>query len=98
MHPRSPAGVETSLIARLPLSAKVALTARVGGWYWDSEQVLKSGSGQSSRVDAHDADFIHGLGALFDLSDRWSLHADWTRYRVESERIDVMGAGARYRF
>ncbi len=98
VHPRSPSGVEMSLVARLPLSTKAALTARGGGWYWESEQVLKSDSGQSSRVDAHDLDFILGLGALFDFSDRWSLHADWTSYRVESERIDVIGAGARYRF
>ncbi|AMN47677.1 hypothetical protein ACG33_11315 [Steroidobacter denitrificans] len=97
-HPRSANGFEAALVARYPMGELFALTARAGGWRWDSSYRARNVAGEFRRHKRTGSDALYGMGVQIGPWAQWSAALDWTHYRLERERIDVLGGGLVYRF
>ena len=99
VHPLQGDGWVTSAVLRWPVQDNFALTARAGWFFWESNvdvRVVTGGSGSvSDRESGSDA--MYGIGLEWQLSDRWSVTADYERYQL-NDWIDVPFVGVKFTF
>jgi hypothetical protein len=88
-------GVAVLGAARLPLDRNFNLTGRVGLTRWNG---LEPAAPRSDRDLLLGTDVSYGAGGEYRLNDRFSLSADWDRYRLDERELDLFSAGVRYRF
>jgi len=55
-----------------------------------------AGGGAVGTNDETDTELHLGVGALFHLTDRWSIRGEWER--TQDSEIDMMSIGIQYRF
>ncbi len=88
-------GVAVLGAARLPLDRDFSLAGRVGLTRWNG---LEPADQRARRDLLLGTDVSYGAGGEYRLSDRFSLSADWDRYRLDERELDLFSAGVRYRF
>ena len=86
-------GWEFSIIGRVPVGSRFSLTGRTGLLWWDAKaQVLTVSDHMSKR------DMFFGLGGEFSVTEKLGITAGWTRYALDSDNIDYLSIGFRFRF
>jgi hypothetical protein len=91
-------GLGVSLTWSWPFAERFDLTARVGGYYWESERELDGSFGRLTQ-DESGFDGTAGLSVTMRLSQSWSLGAGWEVWDA-GDRNDVRAwtAVLTYRF
>lgn len=102
-------GADLSLLGLLPLGERFAVFAR-GGLFEGRARTNFLGSGSVRLLDPAEsskrrASGLFGAGVMAQLSPRWDVRADWTRFRRVGDDgvggrfdIDAWMVGAAYRF
>jgi Outer membrane protein beta-barrel domain len=98
LHPRSATGGEFALVARYPLMAKLALTGKAGLLLWNSSYRIAASDGGDARVTDSGTGAVVGAAFEYSPGEHWGFALDWTRYRVQSETIPLLGVCADYRW
>jgi hypothetical protein len=93
--PASASGYEASLNYRYPLSAGFALAARAGVWSWDGDKRVTFGN-ERLGASPHGTNMLYGVGLEWSPARQWAVGLEATRYRVDDEDFDVLGANARF--
>ena len=77
-----------------PLVDKLALTGRLGWFFWDGAAEINN----VSQASPEDTNLYFGAGLQYSLTGHFALTADWSQYDLEDARSDVISAGFLYRF
>jgi hypothetical protein len=98
LQPQSAEGLDLMLVGRYPLFERLAISAQLGGFYWDAENELRDTSG--ARVIRKDDgfDLAYGAGLELSLTKQAIISAGWKRRDIDSESVDVISLGARYQW
>jgi opacity protein-like surface antigen len=80
-------GFNLSALATLPLGDQFGLFAKGGGYAWRSHLPLPL----AERDEG--VDFTFGGGLMFRFTPHVALRAEWERFRVDSERLDLISVG-----
>ena len=100
VHPYLGSGFTAAAVARWEfVPERWALAARAGLFVWESDTEVRVVSGGTGNVSGDDSgtDGLYGIGIEWRVTDRWSLTADWERYKL-NEWVDVPSIGVRARF
>jgi OOP family OmpA-OmpF porin len=79
----------------LPLNERFSLFGKAGVLMTELSVTIAGGGITTS--DSDDTSELHiGVGALFNLSDRWQLRAEWER--AQDSKLDLLSIGVQFRF
>jgi len=79
----------------LPLNDRFSLFGKAGVLMTEAEARVEAGFSSASESD--DATELHiGVGALFNLTDRWQIRAEWER--AQDSKLDLISVGVQFRF
>lgn len=90
-------GFNLSVIGILPVNDSFDLFAKVGAFNWDIEAKASSG-GFSASEDEDGTDISWGLGAAYNFSDNFSVTAEFQRFDIDEDEIDLISGGVIFRF
>ena len=93
--PASASGIETSFSYRYPLGNGFALAARAGVWRWENDQRAVFG-GEQLNTSPSGTDLLFGVGFEWRPAPQWDVGLEASRYRVDSEDLNVLGASVRF--
>jgi hypothetical protein len=101
IHPLSGKGVTLAGSYLVDFTERIGASAKLGGWWWEStaefDTILPpAGTRSTGRVDADGIDLLFGLGAQLDVAAGFSLRADWERYFLDSDDVDLFTVGVVY--
>ena len=91
-------GVTLSGMGTLPINQGLSLFGKIGVLGWNQGPRTADGS---MLYDAHNnrgVDMTYGAGGQYMFSPGLSLHAEWDRYTINQNGIDLFSAGLRYHF
>jgi len=91
------------------VTEKFKAYAKIGVYFWDVDaEASASGSltydgrtyTANAKADASESgeDLYFGFGASYDLTEKLTVRADWTRYDVSDADIDVFAVGIVFKF
>lgn len=87
-------GIDVSVLAKLPVTAKLSGYARLGYWDWDFSR--------SANGKKHDSfggtDMLYGIGLDYKVSPRFKLRLDATRYEAKHDEFDAINASIAYKW
>lgn len=87
-------GVDISVLAKLPVTAKMSAYARLGYWDWDISVPYRG-----NYYDlVGDTDVLYGIGVEYKLSSRLKINVDATRYEIGDTEIDTLNGSLSYSF
>ncbi len=97
IHPLSARGWEMDAMYRLPLGEGATLLARAGLYRWRSEYDI--GNGTINRtVSSNGTDTTYGLTIEVPLGLEFRGYAEWSRYLIVDDSVDVFGMGVGFAF
>ncbi len=76
------------------MSERFALTGRAGMFFWNGSAEINN----VSQATPEDSNLYLGGGVRFDVSRRFQLTADWTRYELKGAASGVFSVGLLYQF
>jgi OOP family OmpA-OmpF porin len=79
----------------LPISERFSLFGKAGILMTTTSATI-AGGGVSASDDDDDTELHLGVGAMFNLTDRWSIRGEWER--TQDSKIDMISIGIQYRF
>jgi len=79
----------------LPINDRFSLFGKAGILMTTTSATI-AGGGVSSSADEDDTELHLGVGAMFNLTDRWSIRGEWER--TQDSKIDMISIGIQYRF
>jgi opacity protein-like surface antigen len=68
------------------------------GYSWYDWTIKAEYLGQTVSDSANDDDLIYGLGAAWNVTDRWSLRGEWTNVDVSDADFGMVTASVSYSF
>jgi len=86
-------GLEFSITGRVPVGNRFSLLGRTGLLWWDARTQVNDVSDRLSKRD-----MFFGLGVEFSTTEKLGITAGWTRYDLDSDNIDYLSIGLRFRF
>jgi OOP family OmpA-OmpF porin len=86
-------GTEFSIIGRVPVGDRFSLMGRAGLLWWDAKTQVLGVSNHLSKKDS----FL-GVGGEFSATEKLGITAGWARYKLDSDDIDYLSIGLRFRF
>lgn len=86
-------GWEFSITGRIPVGSRFSLMGRTGLLWWDATTQVSVVSDHLSKRDT-----FFGLGGEFSATEKLGITAGWTRYDLDSDNIDYLSIGLRFRF
>jgi OOP family OmpA-OmpF porin len=83
----------------LPINEQFSLYGKLGLLMWDEKGTLSDVTGSIS-ADDDGTDVFFGVGASFNISEKISLNADFSRYAVDEDStdVDVLSVGIQFGF
>jgi OOP family OmpA-OmpF porin len=97
IHPFSGEGVSLALEV-LPLDTeRVSLGIKGGGWYWMADLDVKAASGERIGIDEDGFDPLVGAVLHVRLTSELSLRAEWERFFLPENDVDLFSLGLQYR-
>lgn len=90
-----------SALGILPLTPNFSLFGRAGINHWDMDiSTVGAGSGTIATASSSDdgTDWVYGAGGMFALTPNLSLRAEWERYELDDNDIDLVSAGLSWNF
>jgi len=90
----------------VPLGYNFDIFGKVGLHYWDVELSAKSTIGAASASeDDNGTDFLYGIGADYNFTDRFTVRAEWEVYQnigddntTGESDVEMWSAGLQYSF
>ncbi|MEH6629106.1 MAG: outer membrane beta-barrel protein [Motiliproteus sp.] len=82
-----------ALMGIIPLNTNIELFAKAGFHAWDAE--ASSNVGLSGSDDG--TDLVYGVGAAYNMQ-KASLRAEFERYELEEEEVDMISVGLTFNF
>lgn len=82
-----------ALLAKLPLGEKAEVFAKLGYQFWDAEASVNS----YDLADDDGSDAVYGIGAAYRFNNV-SIRAEYERFELDSEDVDLLSAGVAYNF
>ena len=79
----------------LPISERFSLFGKAGVLMTTVSATI-AGGGVSASDDDDDTELHLGVGAMFHLTDRWSIRGEWER--TQDSKIEMISIGIQYRF
>ena len=89
-------GWDVALTGRVPLGKLLALTARAGFLFWQTD--LSSTLAAITGGSDSGRNSFYGFGVRINVMPSLSLLADWERYKVGEGNVDLVNAGVRLNF
>jgi len=86
-------GSELSISGRIPVGGRFSLKGRTGLMWWNAKTQALGVSNSSSKRDV-----FFGLSGEFAATRKLGITAGWTRYNLDSEDVDYLSVGFRFRF
>lgn len=86
-------GYDLGFVARMPMSDRFALVARIGAFMWTLKSSARDASNARSQEDGGSEAYLGG-GLQFVASQSVALRGDFTRYSVDILDIHVMSISA----
>lgn len=86
---------QLALVASLPVTGRLALFAKLGGYFWRADSTASTTLASISEED-DGKDVMFGLGASLKLADEISLRIEWERYDSDDDEavLDLYTIGA----
>lgn len=89
-------------VGLFPVADRFSILGKAGFYAWETETkvTLSSpflGVGRSS-ASSNGTDFTFGLGAKYDLTNKFSVRGEWDRYKLEDTDVNVLSLNAVVRF
>lgn len=91
-------GVTLSGMGTLPINQGLSLFGKIGVLNWNEGPRAMDGSMLYSANNGHGLDVTYGAGGQYMFSPGLSLHAEWDRYTINQNDVDLFSAGLRYHF
>jgi hypothetical protein len=99
LHPHSADGFEAVITGRYPFAARFAVAGELGVMRWDSKyRALNEAGEEIARFEDSGTDLLLGIGLEYSFSPRWTLGAQWTRYDIGGETVNLGSLALRYGF
>lgn len=89
-------GFHASLVGSLPTTNQFSFTGRVGLFRWDAGGVC-SGAFSASGSDSG-TDLTFGVGMRYDMTKTVGLRAEWDRFDVDEDDVDMLSLGVVFQF
>ena len=87
-------GMDVSVLAKLPITPRMSAYARLGYWDWDVSSTYNG-----TYFDWFgDTDMLYGIGMEYNVSSRFKLRLDATRYEASDAEIDTLSGSIAYNF
>ena len=84
-------GIDVSILAKLPVTSRMSAYARLGYWDWEYDG---SDAGKNHKVDG--TDVLYGLGLDYQVSSKFKVRLDATRYEADDADLDTILASIAY--
>ncbi|MEM7311256.1 MAG: hypothetical protein AAF682_31610 [Planctomycetota bacterium] len=97
-HPTAAEGVTAIVRGNLIDLGPLRATASAGLWYWDAEVNIRIADGPAASFERDGLDPILGLGLGMDLGRGVSLRADYAKYFVDDEDLDLLSVALELAF
>ncbi len=98
LHPASGSGVDVAAIGRIAIGSRLTLHARTGVFVWEADIHTRSGASQYAKRESDGLDLLLGIGGDIQLFSQLSFSATATRYKMDGEYVDLLGAGLLWRW
>jgi OmpA-OmpF porin, OOP family len=86
-------GLQAAAVGMAPVSPQVNVFGKVGLYMWDLRATGPGGSLSDDGID-----LMFGLGVSWTLARQLDLRAEWERFDVGGDDVDMLSVGAQYRF
>lgn len=87
-------GFTLGAVGSVPLTDRFSLMGRAGWYFWDGDAEINN----VTQATPEDSNLYVGAGITFDVTERFQLTGDWTRYELEDVNSNVISIGLQYRF
>ena len=98
LQPRSASGFDFNVLGRYPLGKRFEIAAQIGAFAWNTDSTVSNSRGDYLKREDNGLDLTYGAGLEYGLDSGLAFTGGWTRYKVDSESIDFLGAGLQYRW
>jgi OmpA-OmpF porin, OOP family len=80
----------------LPVGERFSVFGKAGLLITEMSARASGSTGGSSSNSDSQSELHYGVGAMFNLSSRWALRAEWER--AEDSEVEMISIGIQYRF
>ena len=87
-------GFTLGTVGSVPLTDRFSLMGRAGWYFWDGDAEINN----VTQATPEDSNLYLGAGITFNVTERFQLTGDWTRYELEDVNSNVISIGLQYRF
>ena len=87
-------GFTLGAVGTVPLTDRFSLMGRAGWYFWDGDAEINN----VTEATPEDTNLYLGAGVTFDITERFQLTGDWTRYELEDVTSNVISVGVQFRF
>jgi hypothetical protein len=98
IHPYSARGGSLSVLASLPLVGGLSLFARGGGFVWHGEIDADIPDIDAAETKKTGISAVAGGGVDFTFTRQFTLRAEWERYFITRDSMDLLTVGVRLKF
>ena len=86
-------GFQFAGLGIVPISPQVAFFGKFGLYLWDG-----SASGPGGSLSDDGTDIMFGLGLNWNLAKQLDLRAEWERFDIDGDGVNMFSAGVSFRF
>jgi len=87
-------GFTLGAAGNVPLTERFSLMGRAGWYFWNGNAEINN----VSQATPEDGNLYLGAGIKFDVTERFQLIGDWTRYELQDTVSGVFSVGLQYQF
>jgi OmpA family protein/Calx-beta domain-containing protein len=98
IHPYSARGGSVSALASLPLVGGLSVFARGGGFVWHGEIDADIPNIDATETKKTGVSAVAGAGVDFAFTRQFALRAEWERYFITRDSMDLLTVGVRVKF
>ncbi len=87
-------GFTLGAAGNVPLTERFSLMGRAGWYFWNGNAEINN----VSQATPEDGNLYLGAGVKFNVTERFQLIGDWTRYELQDTVSGVFSVGLQYQF
>jgi OOP family OmpA-OmpF porin len=86
-------GIQAAALGILPINPRFRVFGKAGVYAWDA-----SASGPGGSLSDDGIDIMFGVGLAWNMAPRLDLRAEWERFDVDGDDVDMLSVGVQYSF
>jgi OOP family OmpA-OmpF porin len=86
-------GFQFAGVGRLPINEQFDVFAKIGLYMWDL-----SASGPGGSADDDGTDIMFGFGGAWNFTEQLALRAEWERFDLDGDNVDLLSLGLQFNF